>query len=90
MDVEKVAKMSRLWLNSEEKKTFDKDLEEILKMFEVLNSIDVSDEDIIIHPTPLNNVMRKDKPGKSMNKNYIFKNTQNKEEGYFKGPKILE
>ncbi len=90
MDIEKVAKMSRLWLSSEEKKTFDKDLDEILKMFEVLNSIDVSDEKIIIHPTPLSNVMRKDKPEKSMSMEHTFKNTKNKEEGYFKGPKTLE
>lgn len=90
MDVEKIAKMSRLWLTAEEKERFTKDLKEVLKMFEVLKSIDVEDEVITIHPTPLSNITRVDDTKKSINNKDVFRNTQNKEEGYFKGPKIIE
>ena len=90
MDVKKVAKMSRLSLTDEENKKFEQDLKEVLKMFEILKKIDVEDEEIIMHPTPLSNITREDEVGIHLKVEEALKNTENKEDNYFVGPKTIE
>jgi len=85
----RVAANARLNLSKEEIKNFLPQLQEILKAFEKLDEIDVSNERPSFQPIKLNNVMREDKVEKCLSQEEALKNTKNKKDGYFMGPKVV-
>ena len=44
----------------------------------------------MVHLLPLKNIWREDKREPSLDSELIFKNTKNREEDFFKVPKIIE
>ncbi len=63
-------------------------LQEILEAFGKLDKIDVKNEKPSFQPIELSNVMREDKVEKCLTQEEALKNTKNKKDGYFLGPKV--
>lgn len=84
----RVAENARLNLTEAEIKEFLPQLKEILEAFSKLDEIDVSKEKPSFQPIALENVMREDKAEKCLSQEEALKNTKNKKDGYFLGPKV--
>ncbi len=87
--IERVAKVSRLNLKEEEKEGFVKDFKDVLDVFSKISKVETKNIELNVQPIKVENVFREDKSGKSLNEKEIFQNTELKEKGFFKGPKIL-
>ncbi|MBW6462209.1 MAG: Asp-tRNA(Asn)/Glu-tRNA(Gln) amidotransferase subunit GatC [DPANN group archaeon] len=87
--IEKVANIARLELTAEEKKNFEKDLDNILDSFKKLEKIDTTNTEPTFQPVEVKNIMRKDKIETSLKQKDALKNAKDIEEGYFKGPKAI-
>jgi len=87
--VKKVARISRLELDEKELETYTKDLKEILKAFEVLEKVDTSKEKPTFQPIEVKNVLREDKVDPSLLQKEVLDMTENKENGFIKGPKVV-
>ncbi len=86
--VKKVGKIARLSLSEEEIEKYSKQLEDVLKAFEIIKSVDTSGLEPSFHVKEIKNVWREDKV-KKIDWNPLD-NAKHKERGYFKGPKILD
>ncbi len=88
-DVYKVAELAKIEISEEEAKKFRKEFENIIEYF---NQLDEVEEDV--EPTfqvlPLKNVFREDLPEKGLSREEALANAKHVEDGYFKGPKIVE
>lgn len=85
-DVESVAENARINLDEEEKMKFSEEFEEILEMFDALDQIDTSDVEPAFHPVETDSRSREDEEEMTLGTDDVFRNTGNKEEGFFKGP----
>ena len=85
----RVAANARLNLSEKEIKEFLPQLQEILKAFGRLDEIDVKEEKPSFQPLALENVARKDVVEKCLSQEEALKNTKNKKDGYFMGPKVV-
>ncbi len=83
-EIRKVAENSRIKLDEEDVEGLEKDFNEILEMFEKLDEIDTSDTEASFHPVEVKSETRKDKVEDSIDN--PFENTENVEDGFFKGP----
>ncbi|OGC19076.1 asparaginyl/glutamyl-tRNA amidotransferase subunit C [candidate division WOR-1 bacterium RIFOXYC2_FULL_37_10] len=90
INIEHVAHLARLGLSDEEKKTFSKQLGNILQYAENLNKLDISDISPTSHAILMENVMRDDKVEKCQDIESIMKNGPEIEENMFKVPRIME
>jgi len=87
--IERVAKVARLNLKEDEKEGFVKDFKNILELFSKISKINTDNVELGVQPIKVENVFREDKIGKSLNEKEVFQNTNYKEKGFFKGPRIL-
>ncbi len=87
--IDKVAKVARLELNSQEKKKFSEDLDSILKAFSSLDKANVKGVKPTFQPIEVKNVMRNDEVEESLSQKDALANTKHKEKGFFKGPKVV-
>lgn len=85
-----VAKNARLELTDAEIKLFLPQLQEILKAFEKIDSVDVKGIEPAFHPIPLQNRWREDVVTPSLPNEDALKNSVHKKPPYFKGPKAIE
>jgi aspartyl-tRNA(Asn)/glutamyl-tRNA(Gln) amidotransferase subunit C len=85
----KVAANARLKLTDAEIKKFLPQLQEMLNVFSKLDELKVDKEKPSFQPTELSNVMREDKVKECLTQEQAFANTKHKENGYFKGPKVV-
>jgi len=88
-DVEYVANLAKLELSEEEKKRFQKELDNIIKYIDQLNELDTQDVPITSHVFPLQNVLRKDEVLPSLSPDEALANAPEKKEGFFKVPKVI-
>ncbi len=88
-DVIHVANLAKIELRDDEVEKFREEFEKILEYFDVLDEVP---EDV--EPTyqvhDLSNVFREDVPGESLPRELVLMNAKHVEDGYFKGPKIME
>ena len=70
-------------------KEFTPQLKEILDMFSQLDQIDTKNTLPSFHPIKLENVTREDTLKPSLTQEQALSLTKHKQDGYFKGPKIL-
>lgn len=90
-DVSHVARLARLRLTEEEKKTYKKDLDDILGYVEALKELDTSKVSPMSHVFKSRNVWRDDRAGRHPDDSEgILNNAPQREENGFKVPKILE
>jgi aspartyl-tRNA(Asn)/glutamyl-tRNA(Gln) amidotransferase subunit C len=90
--VKKVAQNARLSLTDEELERFTSEIREIIvKSFNQLDEIDVSNEEASFQPIKQQNVFRKDIAEKPLSQESALLNVKEelKEKGYMKGPKVL-
>jgi len=87
--IEHVASIARLDLTEQEKKKFLRDLNEILEAFRVLDSVDTKNVAPSFQPLPLSDVTRDDTIEKCITQERALFNTDHKEKGFFKGPKVV-
>src|SRR3989344_145858 len=85
--VEKVAKIARLNLTAEEKGKFQKDLNDILAAFKVLDEAK-ADEKPSFQPYDIKDVLREDKEEEPLGQKALD-NTKHKEKGFIKGPRVV-
>lgn len=85
-EVEQVASNARVNLEDEEAEGLADDFREILEMFETLDDIDTKGTEPSFHPVDIENNSRSDKKEETLEKAQVFQNTENEEDGFFKGP----
>jgi len=88
-DVYKIAELAKIEITKEEAEKFQKELMSIVDYFNVLDEVKENVEPTF-HVLPLKNVFREDVPKESMSREEVLANAKHTENGYFKGPKIVE
>ena len=87
--LEHVAELARLRLNEEEIKKFLPQLKEILEFFSQLKDINTDNVKPSFQPVELKNAMREDKEEGCLSQDDALSLTENKKDGYFKGPRAV-
>lgn len=88
--MEKIARLANIKLTEEEKKEFEKDFQEILEYFKVLDEVDVDGVKSSFRPIEIENSLREDIPKPSLSVEDAQKFTENKKDGFFIGPRSIE
>ena len=84
--VRSVAENARLKLDDEEASKFKKDFEEVLQVFSDLDDVDTENVEPLFQPGEPEPDTREDAAEQSIPRGEAFQNTENTEDGYFKGP----
>ncbi len=88
--IQKVANNAKLKLTESEIKEFLPQLKEILEAFSTLDKVKIEkNTESSIQPVELKNALREDKETDSLTTEEALKNTKNKKDNYFKGPKAI-
>ncbi len=88
-DVEYIADLARLKFNEDELEKFTGQLNEILSYVEKLNELDTSNVEPLSHPVAGSNVFREDIVKPSIDREEALKNAPDKNELFFKVPKVI-
>ena len=88
--VRRVALLSRLELSDQEVSQFSTQLSAIVEYIEKLNELDTDNVEPLAHCLPVHNVFREDLPRPSLSNAAALANAPDREEEYFKVPKILD
>ena len=88
-DVEHIAELARLKFNEKELNSFMHQLNEILSYVEKLNELDTENVEPLSHPVENTNVFRDDEVMPSVTREEALKNAPNKNESFFKVPKVI-
>ena len=86
--VEEVAENARINLEEDEAEKFAQEFENILEVFDKLDKIDTDDVEPAFHPIDTESETREDVKEETLDREEVFQNTDNEEEGYFKGPSV--
>ena len=88
-NVEHIAELARLKFNDEELENFTNQLNEILTYVDKLNELNTENVEPLSHPIENNNVFRDDKVKPSVSKEEALKNAPEKDENFFRVPKVI-
>jgi len=88
--VRKVAKLARLELTEAEVEEFTSQLGAILQYVAKMNELDTRDVEPLAHCLPISNVFRTDVVSESMEVEKTLANAPQRDDSFFKVPKILE
>ncbi|MFZ9023508.1 MAG: Asp-tRNA(Asn)/Glu-tRNA(Gln) amidotransferase subunit GatC [Planctomycetota bacterium] len=88
--VRRVALLSRLELSDQEVSQFSTQLSAIFEYIEKLNELDTDTVEPLAHCLPIHNVLRDDVPRPSLSNDEALANAPEREDEYFKVPKILD
>lgn len=88
--IDKLAKLSRLSFETDEKKAIMKDLERMLEFVEQLKEVDTEGIEPLIHINPEVNVLREDSVTEELSQKEALKNAPEHDSFYFKVPKVVE
>ena len=89
-DISHVAKLANLPLSVEEKKKFEKQLEETIQYIQNLNEVDTAGIEPTSQVTGLENVTREDEVKPSLSQEEALKNSKSTHNGLFKVKGILQ
>ncbi len=87
--VKHVAYLAKINISASEAKKMEKDLNEILNSFKILDKLDVKKVEPSFQPLPVKDVFREDKIEDSLSQEKALSNTKHKDKGYFKGPRVV-
>ena len=90
LNVAYVARLARINLTEDEEKTFQKQLEDVLKYVEKLRHLDVTGIDATAHTLPVFNVFREDAPRDWFTAEQALSNAPRQANGLFIVPKVVE
>ena len=88
--VRKVAKLSRLELTEAEVQEFTGQLSAILDYVEKMNELDTDNVEPLAHCLPISNVFREDRAKESLGVEKALANAPQRDDHFFKVPKILD
>jgi aspartyl-tRNA(Asn)/glutamyl-tRNA(Gln) amidotransferase subunit C len=86
--VRHVAWLARIQLEEDELKKFIPQFTKILEYFSILDEVQ-EDVEPLYHVNELKNVFRDDEPEDPLPRDEILRNAPKKENGYFRGPRIV-
>jgi aspartyl-tRNA(Asn)/glutamyl-tRNA(Gln) amidotransferase subunit C len=89
-DVAYIARLARINLTDDEAKTFQKQLDAVLKYAEKLRQVDVNGIDASAHALPVFNVFREDAPRDWFTAEQALSNAPRQASGLFIVPKVIE
>ncbi|MTI66814.1 MAG: Asp-tRNA(Asn)/Glu-tRNA(Gln) amidotransferase subunit GatC [Firmicutes bacterium] len=89
-DVKHVARLARLDFDKEDIEDFTKKFASVVDYVEKLSEVDTEGVEPTYHVHPIKNVMREDKVCKSLDRKESLRNAPDKENGYFKIPRVLD
>ncbi|HXY92606.1 MAG TPA: Asp-tRNA(Asn)/Glu-tRNA(Gln) amidotransferase subunit GatC [Acidimicrobiia bacterium] len=89
-DVEHVAQLARLALSDDEIEQFTRELTVILEHADQVAALDTADVPPTAHPLPLVNVVRRDEPRSSLDRDEVLAMAPAAEDGRFRVPRILD
>lgn len=90
IQVRKVAKLSRLELTDAEVEEFTGQLSAILGYVEKMNELNTAEVEPLAHCLPISNVLREDSAKESLGTERVLTNAPQRDEEFFKVPKILD
>ncbi|MCX6813609.1 MAG: Asp-tRNA(Asn)/Glu-tRNA(Gln) amidotransferase subunit GatC [Candidatus Azambacteria bacterium] len=88
--VQYVAQLARIELQDKELEKLSHQLKDILDFIDKLKTLDVSGVNPTTHALTLNNVLREDRPGKSLPIEKTLANAPHKQDNFFVVPKVIE
>jgi aspartyl-tRNA(Asn)/glutamyl-tRNA(Gln) amidotransferase subunit C len=88
--IEKLARLSRLSFNAEEKEEIKNDLQKMISFVEKLNELDLSNVEPLMHVSEAVNVFREDVIQGSISREEAFQNAPMHDGSYFKVPKVIK
>ena len=88
--VAKLADLSKLEFENNDKENIKKDLEKIVGFVDKLSELDTSNVEPLIFMTDEVNVLRDDEPKLDISQDEALKNAPKKDSDYFKVPKFLD
>jgi aspartyl-tRNA(Asn)/glutamyl-tRNA(Gln) amidotransferase subunit C len=88
-DVIHISKLAKVELKEEEIEKFRKGFQDILEYFGILDEV-AEDVEPTFQVLPLKNVFREDAPKRSLEREKVLMNAKHSEEGYFKGPRVVD
>jgi aspartyl-tRNA(Asn)/glutamyl-tRNA(Gln) amidotransferase subunit C len=89
-DVEHVARLARLSLNPDDLKTMTVQMDAILGYVDKLNELDTSGIEPMAHAVPMSNAFREDEITEPIGVEQALQNAPQRNDNYFKVPKIIE
>lgn len=90
IDIDYLANLARIELTAEEKDRFSRQLEAVLKYFETLKGLDVTDVEPTAHAMPIYNVWGEDEPETGFTVEEALRNAPLSREGQFVVPKVVD
>lgn len=87
--IKKVASTAKISLTEKEINEFIPQVQEILKAFQKISTIDTKSVKPSFHPIEIRNRLRDDITGNCLTQEEALSLTPHKKEGYFKGPKVV-
>lgn len=90
IDIEHVAKLARLALSEDERRTLHDQLGVILEHAAKVGEVATDDVEPTAYAIPRANVLRPDEPKPSLSQEEALYNAPDEEEGRFKVPRIVE
>ena len=88
-DVIHISRLAKVELKEEEIEKFRKGFKDILEYFNILDEVE-EDVEPTFQVLPLKNVFIEDIPKKSLEREKVLMNAKHVEEGYFKGPRVVD
>ncbi|MHB1418519.1 MAG: Asp-tRNA(Asn)/Glu-tRNA(Gln) amidotransferase subunit GatC [Bacillota bacterium] len=88
-EVEHVALLARLEITESEKEAYTRQLNDILRYMEKINSLDTTDVEPTAHVLPIVNVFREDIDCPGLKREQAMQNAPDEQDGQFKVPKIV-
>ncbi|MCD6426814.1 MAG: Asp-tRNA(Asn)/Glu-tRNA(Gln) amidotransferase subunit GatC [Caldisericaceae bacterium] len=89
IDLKKYEKLAALNLSKEEKEKIEKDLEEIINYFEMLKEVNTEGVEPYVYTKGAKLFLRKDVPGKTLDKKALEKNRKLFDGKFYKVKKIM-
>lgn len=89
-EVKRIADVSRLHITDVELEKISAQLDEFIELAETLNEVDTTGVEPTTHVFKVKNVMREDIPEPGMDRDLLFKNAPDHQDGQFKVPAVLD
>ncbi len=84
IDIEKIASLAKIDIKGEEKKQMEIHFRKMLEYFQKLQELDLEGVEPLINPHEGTQRMRKDEPGKGLNREDVFKSAPDVRDNYFR------
>jgi aspartyl-tRNA(Asn)/glutamyl-tRNA(Gln) amidotransferase subunit C len=88
--VEKLANLSRLTFNEEEKQAIKKDLQNMIRFADKLNELDTTGVEPLLHVSDNMNILRADEEKGSISREKALQNAPVHDGEFFKVPKVIK